>query len=298
MSDIKSFVTSKFGSDAAAKLGFIRRGGDNNRKGSTFEGYVAVAKVCELATQCPNLAEVFVTSQEEAFVDDLCICRPSEGVKHNYQIKNSDGQAGAWTGDMEWRFEAQKIIDQEYHGVAISQQTLLVACQDRAMLNARAIPDRLKAFCFSDYLLPSNRPTEFLLKNPRVSEHISALCLSDRQDVIDAAFRCMVGVVMTNDSSRSVADVLEDARRISSPDLFRGLDSDEIAVPAELCELCDRFQNLNVHVECGRFFVSYNGMSATVSPRSIFPESLSTAESVFEVMMLLMQVATSEIQDA
>lgn len=298
MSEIKSFVTSKFGPKAAAKLGFIRIGGDNNRKGNTFEGYVAVAKICELAAQHPNLDEVFVTSQEEAFVDDLCICRPSEGVKHNYQIKNSDGQKGAWTTDMEWRFEAQKIIDQKYHGVATSLQTLLVACQHRAALNAKAIPDRLKESCFSEYLLPSDRPTEFLLKNPRVSEHLSALCMSDRPDIIDAAFRCMVGVVVTSDSSRSVAGFLKDARRISSPDLFRGLDSDEIAVPVELCELCDRFQNLNVHVECGRFFVSYNGMSATISPRSILPESLLTAQSVSEVMMLLMQVATNEIQDA
>lgn len=298
MSDIKSFVTTVMGAEAAAKLGFIRTGGDNNRKGNAFECFVAVAKICEFAISNTDLTDTIVTSQDEAFVDDLCICQPKKSMKHNYQIKNSSGPAGAWTSDMEWRFQAQQRIDQEYHKIQNSCQTLLVACSNRANLNNEAIPQLLKTFCSSEYLLSSKKSTEFLLLNPRVSNHLAILCSSDRKDIVDAAFRCLAGVMATDDSSRTVKDVLNDAQKIARPDLFRGLALNDVVVPEELRLLCDRFQNLSVRVECGRIFVSYNGMSATISPDSALPESLLRVQNVFEVMMLLMQVATSEIQDS
>jgi hypothetical protein len=105
--DLVEFVHDSYGPEVAEKLRRIRTGGDNNQKGGLYEDFFAVARICAIAAHEEQLDQFEISSQELAFVDDLCIRDNSQKLKTNYQAKNSFGSAADWTDEIEERFRLQ-----------------------------------------------------------------------------------------------------------------------------------------------------------------------------------------------
>lgn len=260
----REFVRGAFGDDAADKLKRINTGGQNNQKGSTFESYYAVAKICMLAANSSSLQEMddyLLSSQEEAFVDDLCVRRNSTLHKTNYQAKNSAGAAADWDAEMQLRFERQQRIDLEHYQCHSSQQVLLVSCADKAAANDQKIPSHMKGFCASEYFPYSSSLYEILRQKPELRAALSSICTSDSLSVVDCAFRLVLGVWSEGgERPRSVGDLIGQAKAMASPDIFAGHIVGRLGVPGWIREKCAAFPDCHARVEFGNFIVSYMAM--------------------------------------
>lgn len=127
--DLFQFVETEYGVEAAANMKNIHIGGSNNQKGSLFEQYFAICKICEIASSYQEqLSNVVVSAQEVGFVDDFCVRYNASKTKINYQAKNSAGAPADWTLEKTTKFMRQHLIDISFHKFASSSQVLLVSC--------------------------------------------------------------------------------------------------------------------------------------------------------------------------
>lgn len=127
--DLFQFVETEYGVEAAANMKNIHIGGSNNQKGSLFEQYFAICKICEIASSYQEqLSNVVVSAQEVGFVDDFCVRYNASKTKINYQAKNSAGAPADWTLETTTKFMRQHLIDISFHKFASSSQVLLVSC--------------------------------------------------------------------------------------------------------------------------------------------------------------------------
>jgi hypothetical protein len=292
-----AYVERQFGGEQAKKLTNIRRGGDNNSKGASFEAYFAAAKVCEVAANQPDLDDFVLSSQELAFVDDLCLRQRSAAHKENYQAKNSDGSAAAWDAEMEERFRMQMQIDKEYHGCQTNRQILLVSCPKMAAANDGKIPHVLKANCFSEFFPYSPYSTKLLYASPELRDNLKAICNTDNLSVLDVAFRCVVSAWSCEDGARSVGDVIGRAKADSRPNVFRDAIPERPPVPDWLHRACVAFQGLEVRVEFGNFKVDYNGFEVGLGSAPAEPEPgvLEGFGNVWDVLSFLMSQAQKDL---
>jgi hypothetical protein len=292
-----AYVEQQFGKDQAKKLANIRRGGDNNSKGTSFETYYAAAKVCEVAANQIDLDDFVLSSQELAFVDDLCLRQQSTAHKENYQAKNSDGGAAAWDAEMECRFRMQMQIDTEFHNCQKSRQILLVSCPNMAAANDGKIPADLKANCFSEFFPYDPGATKLLYASPQLRENLKAICNTDNLAVLDVAFRCVVSAWSCDDKVRSVGDVIGRAKADSRPNVFRESLPERPGIPDWLHRLCLAFHGLDPRVEFGNFKVSYNGFEVGLgsAPAEPGPEVLESFGSIGDVFAFFMSQAQKEL---
>jgi len=287
---LDAFVKDRFGEDQVKKLQNIRRGGDNNSKGSSFESYYAAAKVCEIAANHEDLDNYVISSQELAFVDDLCIRQVAEQHKENFQAKNSSGYAAAWDADMERRFRMQMEIDTNFYRMQSNRQVLLVSCPDMQAANDAKIPDNLKQNCFSEFFPYRPQSTQVIYASPELRANLKAI-IKDPDDLqaVDTAFRVVVSAWISDDNARSVGDVLGQAKAMCKPNLFRDEIPERPGMPNWLHELCIAFPMLEARVEFGNFKVSYNGLDVDLgcNPDEPEPEVLQGLDTVWDVFNLL-----------
>ena len=294
---LSAYVEQRFGKTQATKLANIRRGGDNNSKGASFENYYAAAKVCEIAANQVELDDFVLSAQELAFVDDLCLRRRSVAHKENYQAKNSDGNAAAWDADMEARFRMQMQIDEEFHNAQSNRQVLLVSCPTMAAANDGKIPGDLKANCFSEFFPYDPAATRLLYACPELRRHLEAICNTDNLAMLDVAFRCVVSAWMCEGGERSVGDVIGRAKADSKPNVFRESLEARPGVPDWLHRLCLAFHGLEARVEFGNFKVGYNGFEVGLgcNPTEPEPAVLESFGEIGDVLAFFMSQAQKEL---
>lgn len=299
--DSEGLRACRFGGRVAEKLTKIGIGGRNNQKGATFENYYAVAKICSLAANASSIAEMddfLVSSQEEAFVDDLCVRRTSVGGKINYQAKNSSGAAADWDEDMQTRFQWQRKIDLDFHGSSSSEQVLLVSCAKKAAANDGKIPVDMKDFCRSEHFPYSPSLYELLRESNALREDLAKLCTSGSLSVIDCAFRLVLGVWSEGgEKPRSVGDMIGQAKAMARPDIFAGHIAQRSGVPGWIREKCAAFPQCSARVEFGNFIVSYNGIEATLGSNPVEPDAktLEALQTAQDFLMFLMSMAAEEL---
>jgi len=291
---VKEFVRAIFGDGAAKKLKRIGTGGQSNQKGSTFENFYAVAKICMLAANSSSMQEMddyLVSSQEEAFVDDLCVRQTSTRHKTNYQAKNSAGAVADWDAEMQLRFERQQKIDIEYHECSSSQQVLLVSCADKAAANDQKIPSQLKEFCASEYFFYSSSSYEVVKRKPELRDALSLICTSNNPSILDSAFKLVLGIWSEGGGRpRSIGDLVGQAKAIANPNIFAGHIAARQAIPGWLLEKCAAFLGCQARVEFGSFIVSYNGMEVSLGTDSNEPEArvLEALQTPSDFLMFLL----------
>lgn len=288
---VQEFVSARFGHDCAQQLEHIARGGKSNKKGADFEGCYAVYMIASIAaTAAPaECAHHHVSSQETAFVDDLCVRNQVIGTKRNYQAKNSDGSAADWTDELRARFEMQIIVDIEHHRVQQQEQVLVVSCADKAAANQKKIPHAMQSCCRAEYFPYELTSIALLMSHEPLQSVFAKLCNSRQLGHLDAAFRIILGQWHAdNNAGRTVLDVLTKAKASARPDIFggfhppqrcwqEGLSAPPYTPPSWLTEVLDRFQMGVATVECAAFKVSYNGLDVQVAAHAPAPPTCSPA---------------------
>lgn len=295
------YINNNFGQADAKMLINIRRGGDNNKKGESFETYYAVAKVCDIVANNRALLDDFtVSSQIMGFVDDLCVRQVSARSKENYQAKNSSGNAGSWNDEIEKRFRMQTQIDREFYKCAKSRQILLVSCAKKALENAAKIPDELRSSCSSEHFPYAAKATRVLYQSESLRKNLEKICDTTDLSNLDAAFRCVVAAWICSDEERSVSDIISEAKRISKPNLFGSFIPEQPALPDWLHRVCMTFQDLQPRVEFGKIIVSYNGLVVSLGENPVEPDSttLEGFNDIGQVITFLMSEAKKGLDNA
>lgn len=299
---LDSYVKQNFGQAYATQLRNIRRGGDNNNKGASFETYFAAAKICEIAATQTNLHDFLISSQELAFVDDLCLRQDSIKYKENFQAKNSSGAAAVWNESLEEKFRMQINIDKNYHNAQESYQTLLVSCPKIAESNNEKIPADLQGLCRSKFFPYNTTATKLLYDCPQLKEWLTEICnTGDPEDlsILDVAFRCVVSawICGSTDTARSVGDLIGQAKADSRPNVFRDGIQESPSIPGWLHHLCSNFQDLEGYIEFGNVKIRYNGMEASLGRCLDEPDEtiLAKFRDVWDVMEYLMSQIHQEL---
>lgn len=295
--DIQEYVELRFGADAARKLEHIRVGGDNNRKGSTYEGFFAVARMIGIAASAADLDDYVFSAQELAFVDDLCVKQLSSLTKTNYQAKNSSGQHADWTQDIEQRFAWQRQIDRDVHEFPNSFQVLLVSCPDKAASNQRKIPTAAQAWCRSEYFPYHVATPQLILSHEHLRNDLQTLCQSRELSLADSAFRIVLGAWHSDQAPKTLKQIFLRAREMSKPDLFAGLFMPAETLPKWLTTKCAQFPGVTASLERGRYIVSYRGLTVTSPAGTDTPDPnlLGRLSTLQEFLTFLMSQAIAEI---
>lgn len=293
------YIEKTFGVEKAKNLQRIRTGGDNNRKGDSFEAYYAAAKVCDLMANKAGAAEYILSAQEFAFVDDLCLKHEPTKYKENYQAKNSSGDAASWTSEIEERFRMQKQIDTDFHGYSESRQILLVSSENKATSNTGKIPEDMKNSCSSEFFPYGEKPTQVLYMSEKLRADLEKICGTGNLSVLDVAYRCVLSAWIGSNDPRSIEDIIGEAKALSKPDVFGALVDESPLIPDWIHSLCMTFPGLASRVESGKFIVGYNGFEISLSAGSSEPsqEALRGLSDIGEVIGFLMSMAVAELDE-
>ncbi|NCA90194.1 MAG: hypothetical protein EOM92_15170 [Gammaproteobacteria bacterium] len=294
---IEAFVEQQFGGDAVIQLRSIRTGGDNNQKGGVYENFFAVAKICEIVASEDNLADFTLSAQEFSYVDDLCLRQRSNNTKTNYQAKNSSGDAARWTPTHAERFARQTVIDRDFHRVDTSNQVLVVSCPSMAEANRHKISQCGRASFRCEYFPYFPASVQLIFGEDTVRENLKVICGSDDVSTANAVFTLLLGVWHSAQAAARLDDLVRQARHISKPDLFLGLDPTPGPPPPWLTGLCSQYAGLELHIEAGRYVVTYRGLSIAmkVEIEAQMPAALATAQTLNQVLSYLMLQAAPEL---
>ncbi len=265
---VADFVENTLGPDLRKKLDRIGTGGASNEKGNKYESFFAVAKICSsvaLSIENSNFDNFTVSSQEIAFVDDICYKVHDLNEKTNYQAKNSAGRAGSWTKDIEERCDYQKKIDQDYHCVKTSKNVLLVSSRAKRQRNIKKIPLAMRSYCFCEYFPYLESSVELILAHKPLRKDLEAICADKNLQTLDTAFKIIHSAWTTTSSKakRTVGDIVGEAKKMSHPDIFHAL-VPERQVPGWLMGKCTSFKDCYASVESGIVYVRYNGLEILV----------------------------------
>lgn len=294
--DVLNFVGQTFGEEWLKRLKNIGRGGDNNKKGADFENFYAASKICMIGGSHGSIAnDFYISCQEAAFVDDVCVRHLPDLVKMNFQAKNSSGAAADWDADMQERFEMQQKMDIGVHQAASAFQILLVSDSQKAAANDAKIPAEMKAYSKSEHFPHLKESNSLIKEHPPLRAALRTLCNSNNLSTLDTAFRVVLGEwCADNVSGRNVGEVLLSAKRSLKPNFLPGVvDMAEAKpVPDWLRGLLEAFQLPPATVECGAFQIARNGFVAIVEfdvpePPSEILAELRSRGDVFEFLMSL-----------
>ncbi|EMU9120611.1 hypothetical protein AAH235_002154 [Providencia stuartii] len=296
---VLNYVEGRFGTNSREKLEKISTGGSSNAKGNKYEEYFAVAKICSAVSNAMkdnSFDNYVVSSQEVAFVDDLCYLIKDIKQKTNYQAKNSSGSAASWTDEIKERCEKQKVIDIEYHGVRESKNVLLVSSQSKCESNQGKIPVHMRSFCSCEYFPYCESSIPLILEHQELRVDLEAMCADNNIQTLDTAFRYLYSVWGTRDEKKtcSVGDIIKEAKKISKPNVFGGL-IPSLILPQWLSEKCATFQNCQASIKSGKINISYNGLEVMVEnlPMQLDPklkveiENTTTPNSFMSLLMNL-----------
>ncbi|MEQ4671207.1 MULTISPECIES: hypothetical protein [Providencia] len=294
---IFDYVETEFGTNSKAKLKRISIGGNSNQKGNKYEDYFAVTKVCLAISQAITICDFdnyYVSSQEVAFIDDICYQIKNIGYKTNYQAKNSSGKAASWTKEIEERCKKQLNIDLKFHKANTSMNVLLVSSRGKCKNNKKKIPIQMNTYCSCEFFPYFNNSISLILSHKELRESLEIICADNNIQTLDTAFRCLYSVWGTTDPSEkcSVGDILRKAKDMSKPNIFCGF-LPEMSIPSWLIEKCATFQNCQASIESGKIYVRYNGLELMVEnlPQTLTPElevvvkQITTLESFMRLLI-------------
>jgi hypothetical protein len=292
---IEQFVESTFGKEKLSLLKNMRKGGDSNSKGVTFELFFAVAAISEISANENHLEDFEISAQELAFVDDLTIRRRSVKLKDNYQLKNSNGSSADWNDEMRKRFEDQYQIDIGYHRVINSRQFLVVSCQDKANSNDLKIPEDMKERSFSQFFPYRENSFELITETPSLKQHLSKICNSDDLQTLVTAFTLMLSVWVGSNTSQTVSNIMTEAKKRAKPDIFRVV----APIPEWLVQKVATFLGMKIRVEFGHFIVGYCGLDVTIGADFSAPDSATLAQlsTPHQFMRYLMDTILPELNN-
>ncbi len=273
---LKAFVTQHYGSQTAIRMKRINTGGSSNQKGSLFEDYFAISKICELASDSSSdLSKILISSQEEGFVDDLCIRDDSFLSKTNYQAKNSAGAAADWTDDITNRFMMQKHIDISFHQYPTSLQILLTSCKEKRNENEVKIPTDMTDYAFSEHFPYCDNNYELITRYDPLRSNLQKLTGQTRLDQLDYAFKLLLGAWKSTVNGRSVQQILDSVECEGKPSCFKKSMLQINNVPEWLTSLIHdipALQGVGIGVESTRVKVSFNGMEVSAKVTSLETE--------------------------
>jgi hypothetical protein len=300
---LNEFVQQTFGADALTKLKNIRTGGNNNEKGSSYERSFTAHKIIEAWAHHQHIApEIFFTQQDLAFVDDLAITNKNAQTKVNYQAKNSDTDAAAYTDEMHQRFTMQSQIDRDFFRINNTKQVLLVSCDKRRQANDKAITKRTDGSTMigtfvSEYFPYATEQMDLFNLAQDLRANIYAIITKSDLSSIDNAFRLVIGA-MDGKGSFNLQEIIDKARDLAKPDLFIHLEIGNVEPPAWLVDKVNALENVTLVVKSRDFFIECNGFEVRVSADLAEPseEKLRSITNPFELMSLLMALATKEFK--
>ena len=293
---VADFVEANLGAELRKKLEKIGTGGASNEKGSKYESFFAVAKICSaaaLSIENDSFDNYSVSAQEAAFVDDICFTIHDRSEKNNYQAKNSAGSPSSWTTDIQDRCAYQKKIDLDYHGVKTSKNILLVSSRAKCQRNIKKIPISMRKFCFCEHFPYLESTLELILAHKQLRMDLEKICAENRLSTLDTAFKIIHSAWATHGPSRkrTVGDIVGEAKKMSHPNIFHGLIPTR-QVPDWLVEKCATFNGCSASVQSGIVYVSYNGLEISVNnapevPADELREKLRTTKKVDAFLQLL-----------
>ena len=298
---VADFVKQKYGADVAGRLSRINTGGLSNQKGHEFENHYAVVRICSIAANQADLDKYLISTQEEAFVDDLCIRDNKTFCKTNYQAKNSAGAPADWTADTTSRFEMQRDIDENFHQFPVNRQVLLVSDADKAAANDGKIPDHMRNYCSSEHYHHQPTPTRLIMGDPALRQDLSSICQTNTIDMLTYAFQLVLSAWVSDGTrQRSVGDLIGEANAMAHPEIFAKHMPHRGPVPAWLTEKCYAFPAMEARVEFGAFVVSFAGFEASLGSNPREPDvaelaAITEADDFFE---FLMSIAAEELSRA
>lgn len=213
------YVSTNFGEKDGQKLRNIHQGGLNNSKGRDYENYFQLYKAFEIAAEDHgNFDEQLLGMQVIGFVDDICHIDGDRLIKYNYQAKNSSGTAADWTDDISDRFRKQRAIDSHCFKVSQTKNCLLVSSKNKAVENAKKIPDDLKGTDTCQHFAYHQTLVE-LVYSTVLATHIKKLINNNNTSNIDYAAKLILGVLQAN-QYQSIADIFSQAQADAHPNPF------------------------------------------------------------------------------
>ncbi|MBT0731525.1 hypothetical protein [Rosenbergiella nectarea] len=304
---VNDFVEKEYGVGLRKRLERIATGGASNEKGNKYESFFAVSKICSaisMSLETSNFDNYSVSTQETAFVDDICFEVFDIKEKNNYQAKNSAGAASKWTKDIEERCGYQQNIDVKYHKQNTSNNILLVSSRQRQKKNTILIPVGMRHYSSCEYF-PYHKSSSMLIQaHAPLREDLEMICGVSNLSTLDSAFKVLQGVWATEDSSvkRTVGDMISTAKAMSHPDIFNGL-SPLKEVPLWLTQKCATFNECYAHVQSGTIRVSFKGFDVTlINPPDVisgdFEQKLLAAETVDAFVQLLTNLTSQSLNQA
>ncbi|PHM50273.1 hypothetical protein [Xenorhabdus miraniensis] len=285
---LEDFVERSLGPSLRKKLEKINIGGSSNHKGTKYENYYAVAKICSSVANSmkDNSYDNYVLSaQERAFVDDLCWRVKDSGLKINYQAKNSENYVADWNNDLQERIKNQYHIDINYHKVKISRNVLLVSSKAKYRKNLKKIPIDLRTFCDCEYFPYFKSSTQLIMEHKPLRSDLEKICANKSLQSLDTAFKIIHSAWVMNDSQevKTIGDIIGEAKSMSHPNIFHGL------IPSRLTEKCATFNGCIASVESGIVYVRCRGLEVVVTDAydQLTPEQLKQIDSATELHTFL-----------
>lgn len=274
------FVEATWGPKAVAKLDRIRRGGDSNEKGNRYETHFATYLFAKYKSEGMG-GMVRISSQEYAWVDDLCV-RIENEAKVNYQAKNSSGAAAAWDDEIEERFERQQTMDLGHHQAGQARQVLLVSCENRCSSNNRKIPGQMLSYASCEFFPFHDPAVHLLIGHSPVAEAFAEICGNRDFADMDVAFRALRSqwIDVPSGSPMLVDELIEKAKQETRPNVFKELDGPQ--PPDWLEEIIEPFADAAISAQSGGFVVRVRNTTVRL-PGSIATKSKVEAIGELEV---------------
>lgn len=300
---LEKFVESNFGAGKLLLMKNINRGGASNQKGSAYESNFAINQLCaEIAGNKCDIQQCYIAAQEPGFVDDLCVSYEDSKTKISFQAKNSSLAAADWTQEITDRFEIQYRIDIDHYNYKTSEQVLVVSCPKKAQANLAKIPAHIASHSKSEHFPYFEQSIELLSNHSPIRQNLQLITGSQKLDDLDYAFKLLSGAWAGGLVKQSVFQVLQTAKSMANPSIFKDSVVQRIDPPNWISDLIvsePALQGLLVSVESTRLKVSLNGFeaSASISLLTTPPEPavLSSLTSPLELINFVFKMAQDEL---
>ncbi len=299
---IIDYVSTKFGEKDCQKLKNIHQGGLNNSKGRDYENYFQLYKAFEIAAgdSC-NFDKQLLAMQVIGFVDDICHIDGDKLIKYNYQAKNSSGAAADWTDDISERFRKQRAIDNHCFKVSHTKNCLLVSSRNKAVENAKKIPDDLKGIDTCQHFFYHQTLVE-LVYGTVLSTYIKKLINNNNISNIDYAAKLILGVLQAN-QYQSIADIFSQAQADAYPNPFIKFrpDSKTVSIPLWIQQILTHpSHHVAYRLECNILtMTTITGLAVSVDINlfdQVSDEKIAKIDNAQDLFRLSMRIAAHNLQ--
>lgn len=289
--ELEQFVQHNFGDKYVKSLQNIHRGGINNAKGNQYEQYYLLFKIFQLANQEDfDLEQHYLQSQPYAFVDDICYIDKQHNIKHNYQLKNSQGQTATWSKELEQRFFYQQRIDIELLKFTQSKNYLIVSDENKAKNNQQQIKNITEQQHFQCEHFPYYEKLLDLLHDETFKSYLDAVIMptatfADR----DFAVRLILNALNIH-TEQSIISIFKQAESDAYPNPFIKFRTISSTLPEWFQIILNNLQStVDYDVQYNQLSVIFN-QCLTISVRLDVilkqqPQQISTAQALKQFLI-------------